>query len=119
MHKYQKSKSRQKFEQDKLSPASESPFRKERTEKEIARVVMPRRWKVLPATGAVAYSSTASFIETTKPGQFRAESSAKAKSLPTFCGNNRLSAACGYIGFKKEWTRKLGVSCSAVKSGAY
>jgi hypothetical protein len=54
MHKYQKSKSRQKTEQDKLRPASESPFRKERTEKEIARVVMPRRWKALPATGAVA-----------------------------------------------------------------
>ena len=54
MRKYQESKSRQKFEQGKSRPASESPFRKERTEKEIARVVMPRRWKALPATGAVA-----------------------------------------------------------------
>jgi len=54
MRKYQKSKSRQKLEQDKSRPAPESPFRKGDTEKEIARVVMPRRWKALPATGAVA-----------------------------------------------------------------
>jgi Arc/MetJ family transcription regulator len=54
MRKYQKSESGRKSKKDKSRPASESPFRKEGTEKEIARVVMPRRWKALPATGAVA-----------------------------------------------------------------
>lgn len=54
MRKYQKSKSRPKSKRDKSRPASEGPFRKEGTEKEVARVVMPRRWKALPATGAVA-----------------------------------------------------------------
>jgi hypothetical protein len=60
--------------------------------------------------------STASFIETPKPGQFRA---AKAMPLPAFRGNNRLSAACGYIGFKRTWIRRLGANCSSGKSVAY
>lgn len=54
MRKYQKSKSGPKSKQDKSRPAPEGPFRKEGTEKEVARIVMPRRWKALPAAGAVA-----------------------------------------------------------------
>jgi Arc/MetJ family transcription regulator len=51
MRKDQKLKSRPKSKQDKSRPASEGPFREEGT---VTRVVMPRRWKALPATGAVA-----------------------------------------------------------------
>ena len=54
MREFRKSQSRRKSKQDKSRPASEGPFRKEGREKEVARVVMPRRWKALPATGAVA-----------------------------------------------------------------
>jgi hypothetical protein len=65
------------------------------------------------------FSGMASSTKTTKPAQFRTGSYAKAKSLPTIRISSRLSAGCGYIGFKKEWTRRLGASCSTVKSVAY
>jgi hypothetical protein len=54
MRKDQKLKAKRKSNRDKSKPASKGSLRKENTAIEVARIVKPRRWRALPASGAVA-----------------------------------------------------------------